>query len=209
VQLDPINPTLTAPGTNLLTVKYVESLSTFAFNSNLRRYSEIAEEGARSLGVGVATLTIALSEERLARRSLLNRIHLIAELENNLRSMEATEKLLRENLGSTQNSLDVARDELQGTTSKSTTLAADLRAANEALSKSQGELEMARGQLDHTSKNLSGSEHVLGLARKEGAAMKEEMLRSEEKMAGMETGQGLTLVHFSAQLEPFLTQNTP
>jgi imidazole glycerol phosphate synthase subunit HisF len=26
---------------------------------------------------------------------------------------------------------------------------------------------------------------------------------------GQGNGQGLTLVHFSAQLEPFLTQNTP
>jgi len=42
VQVDPIKPTLKAPGTNLLTLKYVESVSTFAFNFNLRRYNQMA-----------------------------------------------------------------------------------------------------------------------------------------------------------------------
>ena len=41
VQVDPIKPTLKAPGTNLLTLIYVESLSIFAFKFNLRRYSVV------------------------------------------------------------------------------------------------------------------------------------------------------------------------
>jgi len=39
VQVDPIKPTLKAPGTKRLKVKCDESLSNFAFNFNLRRYS--------------------------------------------------------------------------------------------------------------------------------------------------------------------------
>jgi len=34
-----MKPELKAPGTNLLTLQYDASLSTFAFNFNLRRYS--------------------------------------------------------------------------------------------------------------------------------------------------------------------------
>ena len=38
----------------------------------------------------------------------------------------------------------------------------------------------------------------------------DEMQHYQEMVAiGLGTGQGLTLVHFSAQPEPFLTQNTP
>jgi len=39
VQVDPIKPTLTAPGTKRLKLKYDKPLSSFAFNFNLRRYS--------------------------------------------------------------------------------------------------------------------------------------------------------------------------
>jgi hypothetical protein len=37
VQVDPIKPTLKAPGIKLLKLKYDEPLSNFAFNFNLRR----------------------------------------------------------------------------------------------------------------------------------------------------------------------------
>jgi hypothetical protein len=39
VQVEPIKPTLKAPGTNLVTLNHDEPLSTFAFDFNLRRYS--------------------------------------------------------------------------------------------------------------------------------------------------------------------------
>jgi len=39
VQVDPIKPTLEAPGIKLLNLKYDEPLSKFAFKFNLRRYS--------------------------------------------------------------------------------------------------------------------------------------------------------------------------
>ena len=42
MQVDPIKPKLIAPGTNLLTLKYDETLSTFAFNLYLRPYTKIA-----------------------------------------------------------------------------------------------------------------------------------------------------------------------
>jgi len=39
VQIDPIKPTLKAPGPRRLKLKYYELLSSFAFNVNLRRFS--------------------------------------------------------------------------------------------------------------------------------------------------------------------------
>jgi hypothetical protein len=39
VQVDPIKPTLTAPGIKRLTLEYYEVLSSLAFNFNLRRYN--------------------------------------------------------------------------------------------------------------------------------------------------------------------------
>ena len=47
MQLDPSKPTLKPPGTNGLNLKIDESLSTFAFKFNLRRYDEgaVGEDG--------------------------------------------------------------------------------------------------------------------------------------------------------------------
>jgi len=39
VQVDPVKPTLKAPGTQRLKVECDETLSSFAFNFNLRRYN--------------------------------------------------------------------------------------------------------------------------------------------------------------------------
>ena len=39
VQIKPMKPTLKAPGTERLTLKYDEPLSNFAFKFNLRRYT--------------------------------------------------------------------------------------------------------------------------------------------------------------------------
>ena len=50
MQVAPIEPTVKPPGTNFLTLKYDEPLSTFAFDSNLRHYNEAAFE--LWLGIG-------------------------------------------------------------------------------------------------------------------------------------------------------------
>jgi len=42
VQVDPIKPTLKAPGTKRLKLKYDEPLSNFAFNFNLRHYYAVS-----------------------------------------------------------------------------------------------------------------------------------------------------------------------
>ena len=47
VQVDPINPTLKAPGTKRLKLKCDDMVSSFAFKFNLRRYT-MAEAAARS-----------------------------------------------------------------------------------------------------------------------------------------------------------------
>ena len=41
MQVDPIKPTLKAPGTKRLKMKHDEPLSNFAFKLNLRRYTEV------------------------------------------------------------------------------------------------------------------------------------------------------------------------
>ena len=41
MQIDPIKPTVKAPGTKLLTLECIELLSSFALNSNLRRYNKV------------------------------------------------------------------------------------------------------------------------------------------------------------------------
>jgi len=43
VQVDPIKPTLKAPGTKHLILKYDEPPSNFAFKFNLRRYTEVRD----------------------------------------------------------------------------------------------------------------------------------------------------------------------
>jgi len=50
VQVDPISPTLKAPGTQRLTLKCGESLSTFGFKFNLRRYSLVLTWGGKLAG---------------------------------------------------------------------------------------------------------------------------------------------------------------
>ena len=44
MQVDPIKPTLKAPGSERLKLKYDEPLSNFAFNIYLRRYTEVQIE---------------------------------------------------------------------------------------------------------------------------------------------------------------------
>ena len=52
VQVDPVKPTLKAPGTKRLKLKYDELLSNFAFPSNLRRYAagEYLDDDERQVG---------------------------------------------------------------------------------------------------------------------------------------------------------------
>jgi len=49
VQVDPVKPTLKAPGIKRLILKHDKLHSSFAFKSNLRRYTEV-EERLKELG---------------------------------------------------------------------------------------------------------------------------------------------------------------
>ncbi len=49
VQVDPIKPTLKAPGTKRLKLEYDEPLSNFAFKFNLRRYSPVHRPMRRTI----------------------------------------------------------------------------------------------------------------------------------------------------------------
>ena len=56
VQVDPVKPTLKAPGTKRLKLEYDEVLSSFAFKSNLRRYTAgNGRRRARKRGSGITT----------------------------------------------------------------------------------------------------------------------------------------------------------
>ena len=48
MQIDPIKPALTAPGTKRLKLKYDEPLSNFAFNFNLRRYIKATQASRKA-----------------------------------------------------------------------------------------------------------------------------------------------------------------
>ena len=73
MQVDPIKPTLKAPGTESLKLKYYRPLSNSAFKFNLRRYHENEtggvfigthhklEEGATGRGLHSSTLQLNLS----------------------------------------------------------------------------------------------------------------------------------------------------
>jgi hypothetical protein len=50
VQIDPINPTLKAPGTKRSKLKYHKLPSSFAFNFNLRRYAQGVSVRGRDRG---------------------------------------------------------------------------------------------------------------------------------------------------------------
>jgi hypothetical protein len=50
VQVDPIKPTLKAPGTQRLKPRYDESVPSFAFNFNLRRYKRVIVNRERASG---------------------------------------------------------------------------------------------------------------------------------------------------------------
>jgi hypothetical protein len=62
VQVDPIKPTLKAPGIKRLKLKCAEALSNFAFKFNLRRYTEraaaVAALRATTTGPAAAAVTV-------------------------------------------------------------------------------------------------------------------------------------------------------
>jgi hypothetical protein len=63
VQVDPIEPTLNAPGTKRLKLKYEKLLSLFAFNSNLRRYSK-GDKATKAHATKVGQCRLTLSNQR-------------------------------------------------------------------------------------------------------------------------------------------------
>ena len=63
MQVDPIKPTLKAPGTKRLELKYDELLSSFAFNFNLRRY-DLTPDDADINGKAVQVDSIKTRVER-------------------------------------------------------------------------------------------------------------------------------------------------
>jgi hypothetical protein len=70
VQVDPIKPTLKAPGTTRLKVKYDERLSNFAFKFNLRRYNEAVLVPAACPHQAGETLNLNPKPQALDRRPL-------------------------------------------------------------------------------------------------------------------------------------------
>jgi hypothetical protein len=72
VQVDPIKPTLKAPGTKRLKLKYAVTLSNLGFKFNLRRYHR--ERGTRvcivEVGCGTSTHSMREESELLLARSL-------------------------------------------------------------------------------------------------------------------------------------------
>jgi len=63
VQVDPIKPTLTAPGTMRLKLKCGQLLSCFYFSFNLRRYSEGAPEAGYDVDPGSSIIDISSEQD--------------------------------------------------------------------------------------------------------------------------------------------------
>ena len=59
VQVDPIEPTLKAPGTQPLKLEFGKPLSSFAFNFNLSRYNTVTRQPARGTLLDAYTLVWA------------------------------------------------------------------------------------------------------------------------------------------------------
>ena len=63
VQVDPIKPTLKAPGTQRLKLKHDEPPSNFGFKFNLRRYTQAAMQAVGIDGRGMTMSTAAFNLE--------------------------------------------------------------------------------------------------------------------------------------------------
>ena len=76
VHVDPIRPTLTAPGTKGLKPIYDKPLSSFAFNFNLRRYSVDDDSGVLCDGCDAVfhTACVGLADVPEVERCMLNSI---------------------------------------------------------------------------------------------------------------------------------------
>jgi multidrug efflux pump subunit AcrA (membrane-fusion protein) len=144
-----------------------------------------------SLGVGLASVAKSLSDERLARRSLHERLKQASELESFVASMQAAEKLVREDARVAQESLDAAREELGKTNAANATLAASLGKTKDKLAATEAELQAMREQLKSNTKNLQGSEQALVTARAEAARLNQELRRAEVGAAQV----GIHLTH--------------
>jgi len=70
VQVDPMKPTLKAPGTKRLKPKCHEPLSNFAFKINLRRYTMVGERGLKLSGGEKQRVALARAFLKVRRRSL-------------------------------------------------------------------------------------------------------------------------------------------
>jgi len=62
-QVDPIKPELKALGANILTLKYDEVLSKFAFNFILRRYSKVTKREAQDKSAAETTASELLKSK--------------------------------------------------------------------------------------------------------------------------------------------------
>jgi hypothetical protein len=70
VQVDPIKPTLKAPGTKRLKLDYDEPLSEFAFKFNLRRYNTVVHvHPSLGLAAGGVPLTVGRCKLTLSNPS--------------------------------------------------------------------------------------------------------------------------------------------
>ena len=63
MQINPIKPTLKAPGTKRLKLKYDEPLSNFGFNYNLRRYTMGEDVQVVMLGSGQGLTLVHFSPQ--------------------------------------------------------------------------------------------------------------------------------------------------
>lgn len=142
-----------------------------------------AERAVTSLGVGLASVAKSFSDERLARRSLHERLKAAAALEESVAAMREDEKRLRADVDATRGSLAAAREKLGDANAAAAALTANLDKAEEQLRVTRAELQETREQLRSHTENLQGSEQELLRARAETNKLKEDLRKAGEDKA--------------------------
>ena len=77
MQVDPIKPTLKAPGIKLLSLKYDKPLSNFGFKFNLRRYIKAVSIGDKTNNI----LGGAVQVDKNQNPSLIRAVRIVSALE--------------------------------------------------------------------------------------------------------------------------------
>ena len=132
-----------------------------------------------SLGVALATTLKSLSDERLARRSLRNRIRETGDAQMLLEEARAKERTLVKELQTTREALDTTSEELGRRNAECAALETRLGETTARLRKTEEELQAAKERLESHARDLQSSEAEIDKARAEAARLTDDLQKLE------------------------------